>query len=216
MADGRVDVTARKQIEVKADSHRKTKALQPAIGPALSAPTSAPTLEPLSEIKSGVNVPTAKPFRQKGKKYMSKRSGQTGQVFLRNNRWVGRFYVDVPGQTNRVRKAVVLGMKNEITKPQAKLKLKTMLSAEGVNTPEHLERSLRPVTVFNAVADLWESKRLLQLKESSKYSVPKLIAKHLRPFFAQLALEEIRTGNVNDWIAEMQSKKLEPKTIHNL
>ena len=135
MADGRVDVTARKQIEVKADSHRKTKALQPAIGPALSAPTSAPTLEPLSEIKSGVNVPTAKPFRQKGKKYMSKRSGQTGQVFLRNNRWVGRFYVDVPGQTNRVRKAVVLGMKNEITKPQAKLKLKTMLSAEGVNTP---------------------------------------------------------------------------------
>ena len=79
-----------------------------------------------------------------------------------------------------------------------------------------MERSLRPVTVFNAVADLWESKRLLQLKESSKYSVPKLIAKHLRPFFAQLALEEIRTGNVNDWIAEMQSKKLEPKTIHNL
>src|SRR3984893_5756632 len=107
-------------------------------------------------------------------------------------------------------------MKNEITKPQARLKLRAMLSDEGINTPEHLERSLKPPTVFNAVADLWESKRLPQLKESSKYSVPKLLAKHLRPFFGQMALEEIKTGNVNDWIEEIQSKELEPKTIHNM
>ena len=147
---------------------------------------------------------------------MSKRSGQAGQVFGRNGRWVGRYYVDVPDQTNRVRKAVVLGMINEITKPQAKLKLKTMLSDEGVNTPEHLARSLRPATVFNTVADLWESKRLPQLKESSRYSVPKLLAKHLRPIFGPTALEEIKTGDVNDWITEMQSKELEPKTIHNM
>jgi len=172
--------------------------------------------EALPEVRSGASVPTAKPFRQKGWKYMSKRSGQAGQVFLRNGRWVGRFYVDVQGQTQRVRKAVVLGMKNEVTKPQAKLKLKNMLSEEGVNTPEHLERSLRPPTAFDTVADLWESKRLPQLKESSKYSVPKLLAKHLRPFFGQMALGEIKTGNVNDWLAEMQSKKLEPKTIHNM
>jgi integrase len=177
-----------------------------------------PLLKPeaLPESRLGDSFPTAKPFRQKGRKYMSKRSGQSGQVFLRNDRWVGRFYVDVAGQTSRVRKAVVLGMKSEITKPQARLKLKTMLSDEGVNTPEHLERSLRPATVFDTVADLWESKRLPQLKESSKYSVPKLLAKHLRPHFGSMALEEIKTGNVNDWIAEMQSKKLEPKTIHNL
>jgi integrase len=147
---------------------------------------------------------------------MSKRSGQTGQVFLRNGRWVGRFYVDVPDQTSRVRKAIVLGMKRELTKPQARLKLKTMLADEGVNTPEHLERSLRPPTLFNAVADLWESKRLPQLKESSREYSPKLIAKHLRPFFGQMALEAIKTGNVNDWIAEMRTKKLEPKTIHNV
>jgi integrase len=147
---------------------------------------------------------------------MSKRSGQAGQVFLRNDRWVGRYYVDVSGQTNRVRKAVVLGLKSELTKTQAKLKLKHVLSDEGVNTPEHLERSLKPATEFDAVADLWESKRLSQLKESSKYSVPKLLAKHVRPFFGHMALEEIKTGNVNDWILEMQRKKLEPKTIRNM
>ncbi len=131
----------------------------------------------------------AKPFRQKGKKYMSKRSGQAGQVFLRNNRWVGRFYVDVPGQDSRVRKATVLGLKGELTKPQARRKLKDLLAGEGVNTPEHLERSQRPPTTFNDVVDLWESKRLPQLKESSRYSFPKLIAKHLRPFFGPVPFE---------------------------
>ena len=135
---------------------------------------------------------------------------------MRNDSWVGRYYVDVPGQTNRVRKAVVLGLKSELTKTQAKLKLKHVLSDEGVNTPDHLERSLKPATEFDVVADLWESRRLPRLKESSRYSVPKLLAKHVRPFFGHMALEEIKTGNVNDWIAEMQIKKLEPKTIHNM
>jgi integrase len=52
--------------------------------------------------------------------------------------------------------------------------------------------------------------------EGKQHSVPKLLAKHVRPFFGQTVLEEIKTRNVNDWIAEMQSKELEPKTIHNM
>lgn len=162
------------------------------------------------------SLPAATPFRQKGRKYMSKRSGQSGQVFLRCDRWVGRFYADVPGETNRMRRAVVLGMKRELTKPEAKRKLLEIITAEGVNTPTHLERSLRPPTVFNDVADAWELKRLPQLKESSRYSAPRLIARHLRPFFGQTALEGIKTGAVNEWIAELQRKGLEPKTIHNM
>src|SRR2546427_7297201 len=79
------------------------------------------------------SLPSATPFRQKGRKQMSKRSGQVGQVFLRNDRWVGRFYVDVPGQSNRMRKAIVLGLKKELTKTGARLKLLTMITAEGVD-----------------------------------------------------------------------------------
>lgn len=170
----------------------------------------------LPESDSGTNIVAAKPFRQKGKKYMSKRSGQAGQVFLRNERWVGRFYVDVPHQSSRVRKAVVLGLKKEMTKPQAKIKLKGMLSEEGVNTPEHLERSLRLPTTFDDVADLWVSKRLPQLKDSSQEYAPKSISKHLRPFFGPMSLEDIKTGNINDWIADRLKEGLQPKTIHNL
>jgi hypothetical protein len=137
-------------------------------------------------------------------------------VFLRNNARIGRFYVDVPAQTGRVRKAVVLELKKELTKPEARNKLKEMLFEEGVNTPEHLERSLKLPTTFGEVADLWESKRLPQLKESSQYSFPMIIAKHLRPFFGGMALEEIKTGVINGWIANLQKEKLEPETIHNM
>jgi integrase len=169
----------------------------------------------LQSFTDASTITTAKPFRQR-KKSMSRRSGQAGQVFLRNDRWVGRFYVDVLGQTKRVRKAVVLGLKKELTKPEARSKLKAMLSEEGINTPEHLERSLRPSKTFRDVADLWESKRLPQLKESSQCNAPKLIAKHLRPFFGSMALETINTGAINDWIAERQKAGLEPKTVHNM
>ena len=162
------------------------------------------------------SVLAATPFRQKGRKYMSKRSGQRGQVLLRNNRWVGRYYVDEPGHPKRKRRALVLGTKQELTRSEAKRKLLDLITQEGVNTPTHLERSLRPPTTFDGVADAWESKRLPQLKESSQYMAPKLIAKYLRPRFGPKPLEEIKTGAVNDWIVALQEKGLEPKTVHNL
>ena len=171
---------------------------------------------PLQSTVGATNVPAATPFRQKGRKYMSKRSGQKGQVFLRNQRWVGRFYVDVPGDSRRKRRALVLGTKKELTRSEAKHKLMDVLMQEGVNTPTHLERSLKPPTTFADVADGWEQKRLPQLKESSRYTAPKLIAKYLRPRFGQMALEEIKTGAVNDWIVELRDRGLKPKTIHNL
>ena len=111
---------------------------------------------PLQSTEGADNVLAATPFRQKGRKYMSKRSGQTGQVFLRNDRWVGRFYVDVPGDSKRKRRALVLGMKQELTRSEAKRKLLDIIMQEGVNTPTHLERSLRPPTTFADVADAWE------------------------------------------------------------
>ena len=45
--------------------------------------------------------------------------------------------------------------------------------------------------------------------------MPKLIAKHLRPSFAQLALEE--SGQATSTIGLLRCRaKSEPKTIHNL
>jgi integrase len=177
----------------------------------LHAPASACQIQSRQDTLSA-----AAPFRQTGRKYMSKRSGQTGSVILRYGRWVGRYYVDVPEQSKRMRIAVVLGMKSELNKTQAKLKLLGIITEAGVNTPAHLDRSQKPLVTFADIADAWEAKRLPELKESSRYTAPRLLVKYLRPFFEQMTPEEIKTGVIDDWIRRLQSKGLEPKTIHNL
>jgi integrase len=103
-----------------------------------------------------------------------------------------------------------------MTKPEAKRKLMEIIENEGVNTLEHLEKSLKPTVTFDAIADAWELKRLPQLKPSTQYSAPMLIKKYLRPFFGLMAPETIKTGVINDWLADLKSKGLEPKTVHNL
>src|SRR5215831_12816502 len=99
-----------------------------------------------------------------------------------------------------------------MTKPEAKRKLMDLIDAAGVNTPEHLERATKPAVTFNTIADEWEAKRLPFLHNSI---TPSRVQNHVRPFFGQMAIEDIRTGTVNDWIATLTVKRLEPKTIEN-
>jgi hypothetical protein len=107
---------------------------------------------------------------------MSKRF-QVGQVFLRNGRYVGRYRTDVVG--NRKRKAVVLGLKDKMTKQDARRKLLEIIHGAGVNTEAHLERSLTPALTFNKVADSWIDKHLATLKLSTQHSAPKTCVRFL-------------------------------------
>ena len=163
-------------------------------------------------------VSPATPIRQKRKRCMSKRC-QIGSLRLVGKMWYGRYWRDVPGQDKREHPLVVLGCKSEMTKPEAKRKLMDIIAKEGVNTPEHLEQCQTPVRralTFNVIADAWILKRLPQLKESTQSFAPNFIKKHLRPYFGTLALETIKTGVVNDWIADLSRQGRHPKTVHNL
>ena len=166
----------------------------------------------MTSLPSSATVLPATPIRHR-RKDMSKRF-QVGQVFLRNGRYVGRYRTDVVG--SRRRKAVVLGFRAKMTKQDARRKLLEIIHSEGVNTAAHLERSLSPAVTFNKVADSWIEKHLPTLKVSTQHSAPKLIKKHLRPFFGALPIEEIKTGSVNDWIAGLNRAGLQPKTVHNM
>jgi integrase len=166
---------------------------------------------------AGDIIPAATPIRQQRKgRSMSKRPGQAGSVRLVGSKWYGRYWCDVPGKTKREHPSVVLGEKSSMTKPEARRKLKEIIDARGVNTPAHLEKALKPVVIFNHVANAWELKRLPQLKPSTQYTAPVLNRKYLRPFFGQSALPEIKTGVINDWITDLGRKGLQPKTVHNL
>jgi len=153
--------------------------------------------------------------RQKAGRCMRKRSGQSGSVKLVGTRWVGRYWRDVPGKDKREHPAVNLGEKSEMTKPEARRKLLDIIAAEGVNTPQHLEKALKPAVTFNSIADGWEAKRMPKLHTSSRHIIPARLRLHVRPFFGEMAIEDIRTGTVNEWIGTLAAKKLEPKTIIN-
>jgi integrase len=147
---------------------------------------------------------------------MSKRSGQSGSVKLVGKKWVGRYWRDVPGKETREHPAVILGEKSSMTKPEARRKLAEIIAALGVNTPQHLERATKPAVTFDRIADEWEAKLLPSLYSSSQSIIPKRLRKHVRPFFGQMAIADIRTGIVNDWIRGLTAKGLEPKTVHNV
>lgn len=149
---------------------------------------------------------------------MSKRF-QTGSVRLIGKNWQGRYWRDVPGKEKRDHPSVVLGCKSEMTKPEARRKLLDIIENEGLNNTDFLKQPeipAVPVLTFNGVADSWELKRLPQLKESTQYAAPILNKKHLRPFFGNMALENIKTGVINDWIADHKRQGRHPKTVHNL
>jgi integrase len=147
---------------------------------------------------------------------MSRRSGQSGSVRLVGRKWYGRYWRDVPGKEKREHPAVILGEKSSMTKPEARRKLMDIIVAEGVNTPKHLEKATKPAVTFNSIADEWEEKRLPMLYASTRFITPRRLKKHIRPFFGEMRIEDIRTGIVNDWIRSLTAKGLEPKTIINL
>lgn len=170
---------------------------------------------PLVSAESDATVSTATPLQRKAKRQMSTRF-QTGYVRLVGKKWHGRYRRDIAGLEERKQLLVVLGSKSEMTKQQAKKKLLDIIEKEGLNNPNFLEKLTVPALTFNAVADAWELKRLPQLKESTQYSAPILIKKYLRPFFGTLTLDAIKTGVINDWIADVTKKGRHPKTVHNL
>jgi integrase len=173
---------------------------------------------PLVSSETDGTVSPATPLQQKRKRQMSTRF-QTGYVRLVGKKWYGRYRRDVAGQEKRNQIAVVLGSKSEMTKQQAKKKLLDIIVREGLNNPNFLDAlnvPAVPALTFNAVADSWELKRLPQLKESTQYTAPILTRKYLRPFFGTLALDSIKTGVINDWIAGLRELGRHPKTVHNL
>ena len=64
------------------------------------------------------------------RKSLSRRIGQNGYVEVKNGYYRGRYRTDVPGEHGRVNKAVILGSVSEMTKSEARRKLKSVIAAE--------------------------------------------------------------------------------------
>ena len=109
-------------------------------------------------------LPVATPIRRRGKS-MSRRVGQNGNVFVKpkckNGRCnhkkslcpkYGRYWVDEPGQHERLRKVISLG---EVTQTMAERKLRDYIRETQVDSPETFEEVTSPTTTFKQQAQWW-------------------------------------------------------------
>jgi len=156
-------------------------------------------------------------FPQEKRKSMAQRSGQAGTVVVKGRWWTGRYYEDVPGQMRRKRRSIPVGLKEQMTKPEARRKLRAMLEEMGVNTVAHFERSLHPVQTFSEYADWWEKNVQSTHQPSSANSSHYILKKHLRPRFGDFPLDSITQESVQEWIADLHGEgKLKPRSIKNV
>ncbi len=158
---------------------------------------------------------------------MSFRPGQSGAVVRKGRRWVGRFYEDVPGSTERKRTSVTLGSALAMTKSEAKRKLRSLLEEIGINDDKHLERIINSRTLRQE-AGWWRENKLSLYKPSVQETMGSHLDKYLVPKLGDDPLEQITERRVQEVIAELchaeyvvpngkrTRRRLCPKSVRNI
>lgn len=148
---------------------------------------------------------------------MSRRSGQSGSVYVKGSQYIGRYRTDVPGQNKRVRRTVIIGNIQQFTRPQAERWLSKFIEDEGINDASHLARSQSPVITFGLAARGWKDHHLIvNKKRSSQRSMSCELNKHILPHLKDTPLEEITYPIVRSLIQTWQREDLSRKSIKNL
>lgn len=182
--------------------------------------------------KSALNEPAriAATTPNRKRKSMSTRSGQSGTVVCKGQMWHGRYYADVAGQGERRRASVPIGPVKELTKTEARRKLRTMLEQMGLNADDHLVRLETDVKTFASVAEWWRENKLSVFKPSSQENMGDQIDRYLVPRFGALTMTAITEERVQEFVAiltktqytrihkggKVVKKLLSPKSVRNI
>jgi len=148
---------------------------------------------------------------------MSRRPGQRGSVRIVRSKYIGRFWADVPGQVKRVRRNVIIGQVNDMTKAQAQRWLANFIDEQGVNDAAFLARSQSAVVTFGIAARQWRDRHLITNKKpSSQSSITCELNKHVLPHLENTPLEQITYPLMRDLIQGWLVEGLSRKSIKNL
>jgi hypothetical protein len=145
---------------------------------------------------------------------MSRRSGQNGNIEVRNGMYYGRYYVDVAGEEVRQRKRVPIGSTKEFTKSEAKRKLKELLESEGINAT-----NLRTVALGQTFAEkaAWWSTNKLAMRSLSYQETREInLRKHLVPYFGKMPVSTITDDKAQEFITYLTGTGLARATIESI
>jgi len=128
--------------------------------------------------------------------------------------WHGRYYVDL--QDKRKRVSVPLGPVEQLTKPEAKRKLRDLLEKSGVNTEAHLLQAINVGKTFEQESAWWRQNKLSLFKPSCQETMGSHIDKYLLPRFGELSIDVVDERKVQEFVADLNRTELAPKSIRNI
>lgn len=150
-------------------------------------------------MSSDIFLVAAGSTRKRGKA-LSRRIGQNGSVEVRNGAFRGRYWIDVPGQVQRSHKAIILGFAHEMTKSEARRKLKSIIAAEGLNETSYVIPSSES---FEKHLTRWRQNYLSRQKPSTQATMDYHIDKYLTPQWGEHPVDTIRESVVNEWLGSL-------------
>jgi integrase len=159
-----------------------------------------------------IDIATVRTVHRRGKT-MSRRTGQNGTVEERNGAWRGRFLVDVPGKMERQKRSVVLGFKKDMTKSEARRKLKEIIRQEGIDLPTYVIPSTQS---FAQKVEQWEQTYVVKRKPSNQDLMRYHLKVYLLPKWGKTPVELITAQAVNEWVGAPELAHLSPITIKGI
>jgi len=119
---------------------------------------------------------------------------------VRNGAYRGRWFEDVAGQTQRVKRSVVLGFVKEMRKTEARRKLRSIIEATGANSPSYVIRSS---DLFAKRVAWWNVNYLYRQKPSTQRTMRYHVRKYLEPKWTKYPVDCITAERVNEWIGDL-------------
>jgi integrase len=127
--------------------------------------------------------------------------------------WRGRYLVDVPGQVERQKRSAVLGFKKEMTKAEAKRKLKEIIRKEGIDRPTYVIPSTE---CFAQRVQQREQTYVAKRKPSNQDLIRYHLKVYLLARWGKTPVELITAKAVNEWIVAPELGHLSPMTIKGI
>ena len=158
---------------------------------------------------------------------MSRRRGQTGSISKNGNWWTVRFWMDVPGQEERVymrEKLCPTSGPGFLSASERKRRAKEIIEASGADKPETLRASLASVssTTFRQQSEVWlHMMKRRDVAPSTLRDWESCINTWLLPTsingtpFGDLPLTTIKRTIAQELVDKMVAGELSPKSISN-
>jgi len=121
--------------------------------------------------------------------------------------------VDLPGQFERVKRSVTLGPVGQMTKSEARRRLREIIKTVGINSPSY---KIPSTLLYHQHVRQWEQSYLARLKPSTQHTMRYHLEKYLLPRWGRMPVDGITAEVVNEWLGDPVFQRLSPYTVRGI